>query len=35
VETLGIRPTFISADMRLLTAAAAEGLPTNNPTAHS
>lgn len=27
-------PTFLSADTRLLTAAAAEGLPTDNPTAH-
>lgn len=28
-------PIFVSADTRLLTAAAAEGLLTDNPTAHS
>lgn len=27
-------PTFISADIRLLAAAAAEGLPTDDPNAH-
>jgi len=31
---LSIQPTFISADTRLLTAAAAEGLPTDDPNAH-
>jgi predicted nucleic acid-binding protein len=34
VQLLDIQPTFVSADTRLLTAAAAEGLPTDNPTAH-
>jgi len=29
-----IQPTFISADTRLLTAAAAEGLSTDDPNAH-
>jgi uncharacterized protein len=29
-----IQPTFISADTRLLAAAAAEGLPTDDPNAH-
>lgn len=33
--TAGLPPiTFVSADTRLLTAAAAEGLTTDNPTAH-
>lgn len=34
VRDFGFRLTFVSADTRLLTAAAAEGLPTDNPTAH-
>jgi predicted nucleic acid-binding protein len=30
-KILSIQPTFISADTRLLAAASAEGLPTDNP----
>jgi predicted nucleic acid-binding protein len=31
---LQVRPTFLSADTRLLTAAVAEGLPADDPNAH-
>lgn len=34
VKVIGIQPTFISADVRLLTAAPAEGLPIDDPNAH-
>lgn len=33
-QDLGAYPTFISADTRLLTVAAAEGLPVDDPNAH-
>jgi uncharacterized protein len=33
-KTLNIRPTFATADTRLLAAASSEGLPTDNPNAH-
>jgi len=33
-RVFSVPPTFISADVRLLTAAAAEGLPTDDPNAH-
>jgi len=33
-QTLGILPTFVSADTRLLTAASAEGLPIDDPNTH-
>ncbi len=33
-ETRAIRPTFVSGDKRLLAAAAAEGLPVDDPNAH-
>lgn len=33
-RAVAITPTFVSADVNLLTAAAAEGLPTDNPNAH-
>ncbi len=34
INLLGARPTFISADTRLLTAASAEGLPIDDPNTH-
>jgi uncharacterized protein len=34
VKALGSNPIFVSADKRLLTIAAAEGLPTDNPENH-
>ncbi len=34
VQTLGLTPTFVSADRNLLIAAAAEGFPTDDPNAH-
>jgi uncharacterized protein len=33
-QTLGITPTFISADQRLLSAATAEGFAVDDPNAH-
>jgi predicted nucleic acid-binding protein len=33
-QTLGVTPTFISADMRLLSAATAEGFAVDDPNAH-
>jgi len=33
-KTLGITPTFVSADNKLLSAAIAEGLPTDDPNKH-
>lgn len=34
VQTLGLTPTFVSADRNLLIAAATEGFPTGDPNAH-
>ncbi len=34
VQAFGTTPTFVSADRNLLTAAAAEGLPTDDPNLH-
>jgi predicted nucleic acid-binding protein len=34
ISYLGTTPTFVSADVRLLAAAALEGFPTDNPNAH-
>lgn len=33
-QLMGVKPTFISADKRLLAAAAAEGFTTDDPLAH-